>query len=235
LEHRLPRELSGGQQQRVAIARALAFDPALLLMDEPLGALDRELRVRMAGELRRIHTQLGTTTLYVTHDREEAVSMSDRIAVMHNAEIDGIDTPRHLYERPPSRFIASFFGSHNLFPATVVSTLPGDVGGARRVRVRCFDQLLDMQTGCELGEGDPALVAVPKEALSLQEPEGAALVVEGKVGQLMYLGPYQQLSVDGGGTPIVADLSLTELSVGEDDRVVRLYADVSRLAAVARE
>jgi putative spermidine/putrescine transport system ATP-binding protein len=204
-------------------------------MDEPLGALDRELRVRMAGELRRIHKQLETTIVYVTHDREEAVSMSDRIAVMHDGVFDGIDTPRHLYERPPSRFIANFFGSHNLFPATVVSALPGDAAGARRVRVRCLDQLLEVQTGCELGEGDASFVAVPKEALSLREPEGASLVVEGKVEQLMYLGPYQQLSVGCGSTQVVADLPLTDRSPAEDDTVVRLYADASRLAVVAKE
>jgi putative spermidine/putrescine transport system ATP-binding protein len=111
---RYPRELSGGQQQRVAFARALAFQPKLLLMDEPLGALDRALRIEMEEEIRRIHRVLGTTIVYVTHDQEEALALSDRIAVMRDGKILQVGHPRHLFEYPSDAFVASFFGDCTL-------------------------------------------------------------------------------------------------------------------------
>jgi putative spermidine/putrescine transport system ATP-binding protein len=113
-ERRYPRELSGGQQQRVAVARALAFAPRLLLMDEPLGALDRALRGDLEEELRRIHAEIGTTMIYVTHDQEEALAMSDRIAIMRNGRIVQIGTPQALYERPAEEFVARFLGECNI-------------------------------------------------------------------------------------------------------------------------
>jgi ABC-type Fe3+/spermidine/putrescine transport system ATPase subunit len=131
---RLPRELSGGQQQRVALARALAFGPSLLLMDEPLGALDRELRERMMVEIRRIHQEVGVTALYVTHDREEALTLSDRIAIMRDGVLEGVGTPAELLTVPPSRFIASFFGGHTILPARRGASGTGTVEWRRRPR-----------------------------------------------------------------------------------------------------
>jgi putative spermidine/putrescine transport system ATP-binding protein len=124
---RYPRQLSGGQQQRIAVARALAFSPAVLLMDEPLGALDRALRSELQAELRRIHGEVGTTTIYVTHDQEEALALADRIAVMHEGEVVQLGTSQELYERPRDDFVARFFGECNLFDVERVGAASHDV------------------------------------------------------------------------------------------------------------
>jgi putative spermidine/putrescine transport system ATP-binding protein len=128
-ERRYPRELSGGQQQRVAVARALAFAPRLLLMDEPLGALDRALRGELEEELRRIHAEIGTTMVYVTHDQEEALAMSDRIAIMRDGRIVQTGTPEELYDQPVEEFVARFLGECN-----VLASEHGDPSRARVVR-----------------------------------------------------------------------------------------------------
>jgi putative spermidine/putrescine transport system ATP-binding protein len=113
---RMPGQLSGGQQQRVALARALAYDPPILLMDEPLSALDKKLREEIQVEIRRIHRETGVTILYVTHDQEEALRLSDRIAVFSHGRIDQIGTGRELYENPATRFVAGFIGSSDFLP-----------------------------------------------------------------------------------------------------------------------
>ena len=120
-EARYPRQLSGGQQQRVAVARALAFHPRLLLMDEPLGALDRALRVEMQEELRRIHRESETTVVYVTHDQEEALALSDRVAILWEGRLQQVGAPRDLYRVPANRVVATFFGECTLVPARVVT------------------------------------------------------------------------------------------------------------------
>lgn len=118
--HRHPKELSGGQQQRVALARALVFEPSLLLLDEPLGALDKNLREQMQIEIKRIQRALGVTTIFVTHDQSEAMSMSDRIVVFEKGEIRQAATPLDIYHRPQTRFVAGFVGESNLVPARIV-------------------------------------------------------------------------------------------------------------------
>lgn len=125
LADRRPRQLSGGQQQRVALARALVFEPGLLLLDEPLGALDRKLRVDMQLELKQLHEKLGTSFIYVTHDQEEALSMSDRIAVLHRGRLAQVDTPGRIYERPKTRFVADFLGESNFFTGKVTRARAG--------------------------------------------------------------------------------------------------------------
>ncbi|MEU0809936.1 ABC transporter ATP-binding protein [Streptomyces sp. NPDC005970] len=122
---RRPHQLSGGQQQRVALARALVFRPPVLLMDEPLGALDRKLREQVQLEIRRLHRELGTTVLYVTHDQDEALVMADRIAVLKDGRIEQYDTPTGMYEAPASEFVAGFLGRTNVIAAKVVSGGPG--------------------------------------------------------------------------------------------------------------
>src|SRR6201997_146532 len=116
---RYPRQLSGGQQQRVAVARAIVLRPRLLLMDEPLGALDKQLRESLQLEMRRLHTDLGITFIYVTHDQEEALTMSDRVAVMNDGKVAQIGRPEDLYDRPTSRFVAGFLGESNFLSAVV--------------------------------------------------------------------------------------------------------------------
>jgi putative spermidine/putrescine transport system ATP-binding protein len=126
--NRRPDQLSGGQQQRVALARALAFEPALLLMDEPLGALDREIRDQMQQEIRRIHRETRPSVVYVTHNREEAFALSDRVAILQGGHVRAYDTALNLYTRPTTRFVASFFGAHQLFPVEVrPAAAPGEV------------------------------------------------------------------------------------------------------------
>src|SRR5204863_2700096 len=110
---RRPGQLSGGQQQRIAVARALVFEPQLVLMDEPLGALDKQLREQMQLEIRRLHQRLGVTMVYVTHDQAEALTMSDRIAVFHSGKIQQLDTPEQMYENPKNAFVARFIGENN--------------------------------------------------------------------------------------------------------------------------
>ena len=118
-ETRRPRELSGGQQQRVAIARCLAYSPSIILMDEPLGALDKKLRVQLQDEIKRLHRELGTTLIYVTHDQEEALDLSDTICLMKSGEIEQLGTPEALYFEPKTVFVADFVGESNLFDGTL--------------------------------------------------------------------------------------------------------------------
>jgi putative spermidine/putrescine transport system ATP-binding protein len=122
LADRLPHQLSGGQQQRVGLARALVVEPAVLLLDEPFGALDKKLRENMQIEMRQLQRRLGITTLMVTHDQDEALTLSDRIAVMHNGRIEQIGTPKEIYEQPTTRFVASFIGTSNFFRGKISSS-----------------------------------------------------------------------------------------------------------------
>src|SRR5262249_32129324 len=128
LGHRLPSQLSGGQQQRVALARAIVFEPGLLLMDEPLGALDRGLREQMKSEIRRLHRELGITVLYVTHDQEEALTLSERVALMHQGRIVQLGSAADLYEHPADAFVASFIGE-----GTLVEGIVEEITGGRIV------------------------------------------------------------------------------------------------------
>jgi putative spermidine/putrescine transport system ATP-binding protein len=135
-EKRKPHQLSGGQQQRVAVARALVFDPELVLMDEPLGALDKHLREQMQYELKRLHRELGVTVVYVTHDQGEALTLSDRIAVFHDGAIQQLDTPKNVYDAPANAFVAGFIGENNALPGKIVAINGREctvelIGGAR--------------------------------------------------------------------------------------------------------
>src|SRR6188472_3218252 len=136
---RYPRQLSGGQQQRVAMARALVSHPRLLLMDEPLGALDKKLREQMQVEIKRIHRSVGTTVIYVTHDQTEALTMSDLVVVMHQARVSQVGTPRVLYEAPANLFVADFLGDSNLLTATVAQVCGDEfaveIGSGEKMRV----------------------------------------------------------------------------------------------------
>jgi len=187
---RYPRQLSGGQQQRVALARALAFRPRFLLMDEPLGALDRALRFELAAEVRRIHRETGATIIYVTHDQEEALTLSDRIAVMRRGRIVQIGSPEQLYERPAESFIAEFLGECNLLEVESC-TLLGDDRAEVTLLGRCFVVSActcpRASTGCGRGLENEAVLVVRPRQLEI-DPQGSAFRLRARVVELLYLG-----------------------------------------------
>ena len=166
-EERRPEQLSGGQQQRVAIARALVFEPNLVLMDEPLGALDRNLREEMQYEIRRIHRRLGVTVVYVTHDQQEAMVMSDRIAVFHQGRIEQVAPPEILYEEPERAFVARFIGGNNLVHGRVAA-VDGDYC---RVDVSGREVVAYRVTEC--AAGDQVTVAIRPERIGIARREGS--------------------------------------------------------------
>ena len=179
LEDRLPRQLSGGQQQRVAVGRALVISPALVLLDEPFSNLDALLREGTRIELRRLQTELGLTTLFVTHDQAEAMAISDRIAVMNKGRLEQLGTPRDVYERPATRFVAGFIGRANLFDTT-----PHAAGG----------QVTD--DGIPLDAPRAATLVLRPERITLDEAEpapGTANAVRGSVEVVSFLGTGVQL------------------------------------------
>jgi spermidine/putrescine transport system ATP-binding protein len=194
LERRRPRQLSGGQQQRVALARALVNRPAALLLDEPLGALDVKLRKQMQLELKRIQHELGTTFVYVTHDQEEALAMSDRIAVMNGGRIEQIGSPREMYEHPATAFVADFIGSLNALELTVTEL----VGPYAVMRLGEGQQLV-VPVDSEAHTGDELRVAVRPERVRIATVDSAVPEtgsrLDGVVVQIVYLGMYTQYHV----------------------------------------
>lgn len=209
---RYPRELSGGQQQRVAVARALAFQPALLLMDEPLGALDRALRVGMQEEIRRIHRDSGATILYVTHDQEEALTMSDRVAIMRDGQIRQVGPPRELYERPADRFVATFFGECTLVPAEQAGPASSD-----EVRVCTLGQDAVVRRGGMLPEHDISLAIRPGR-FRLRSDTGD-IPLPATIVDLLYLGDAVRIighNPDVGEILVRADPDQTrDLAIGQ--------------------
>jgi putative spermidine/putrescine transport system ATP-binding protein len=182
-EDRYPRQLSGGQQQRVALARAMVFGPRLLLMDEPLGALDRKLREQIQIEIMRLHQELGMSIVYVTHDQEEALVMSDRIAIFNRGCIEQIGTSAELYERPGSRFVAGFLGESNFFPGVMRDLANG------YCCIDCGGLALRARSGGGLVQGALAVLTVRPERIRLMSPENnVENSVVGNVRDVIYLG-----------------------------------------------
>jgi spermidine/putrescine ABC transporter ATP-binding subunit len=179
LGERLPRQLSGGQQQRAALARAIVFGPRLLLLDEPFGALDRKLREQMQLEVRRLQRQLGVTALFVTHDQEEALILSDRIAVMEQGRIVQLGTPQEVYRRPASRFVAGFIGESNLFHARVVA--PGDAVLDAGIR-------LPLPAGPPPEGAEIGVMLRPERPRPVTDRGAADSVFAGEVVETVYLG-----------------------------------------------
>jgi spermidine/putrescine transport system ATP-binding protein len=216
-ERRRPRQLSGGQQQRVALARALVNNPAALLLDEPLGALDVKLRKLMQLELKRIQHELGTTFVYVTHDQEEALAMSDRIAVMNSGRVEQIGSPREIYEHPRTAFVADFIGSLNALDLTVDEL----VGGCAVARFGDGERVV-VPVGSDTRTGDPLRVAVRPERVQIgsagsRGTDGGSRL-EGTIAQVVYLGMYTQFHVDTKAGVVVchqlADDSVASLGPG---------------------
>ena len=191
-ERRRARQLSGGQQQRVALARALVNRPAALLLDEPLGALDVKLRKQMQLELKRIQSELGTTFVYVTHDQEEALAMSDRIAVMNGGRVEQIGTPREIYEHPQTPFVADFIGSLNALEIRVDEL----VGGFALMRLGDGQRIV-VPVGDRVHTGDSIRIAVRPERVQIEStaPDGGSRL-EGTIAEIIYLGMYIQFHVD---------------------------------------
>jgi putative spermidine/putrescine transport system ATP-binding protein len=184
---RYPHQLSGGQQQRVALARALAVRPQVLLLDEPLSALDAKVRAILRDEIRRIQTEVGITTLFVTHDQEEALGISDRIGVMSNGRLEQLATPREVYRHPASAFVARFVGSMNELPGTVLG--PDAIGVG--------DLVLPTAAGASLSNGDEVLVLVRPEDVTahLSATSEGQTGLPGTVTAITFQGPTTVIAV----------------------------------------
>ena len=217
-ERRKPRQLSGGQQQRVALARALVNRPAALLLDEPLGALDVKLRKQMQLQLKAIQHDLGTTFVYVTHDQEEALAMSDRIAVMNGGRVEQIGSPREIYERPETAFVADFIGSLSVLELTV-----DEVVGEYAVTRLGEGERVIVAVGPKTRTGDAVRVAIRPEQVQLEPvdddaaPEGESRL-EGTIAEIVFLGMYTQFHVETRAGRVIshrlADESLGGLDAG---------------------
>jgi putative spermidine/putrescine transport system ATP-binding protein len=194
LGNRYPFQLSGGQQQRVALARALAVRPQVLLLDEPLSALDAKIRVSLRGEIRAIQKKLGITTIYVTHDQEEALSMSDRIVVMHQGIADQVGTPFEIYNHPSTRFVASFVGTLTLLETEVLDPARG--------LVRIGEAVADL--GRPLPSGSITLAARP-EMVSLGPAPGRETLLSGQIVDVDFLGSVIRLRAQIGTSVLAFD------------------------------
>jgi putative spermidine/putrescine transport system ATP-binding protein len=216
LAGRLPKELSGGQQQRVALARAIVYKPEVLLLDEPLSALDAKLRNEVRTELRRLQSALGLTTIFVTHDQDEALSVADRIVVMSAGRVEQVGTPREIYQRPATRFVAEFIGLINLFP--------GGLDGPGRFRCEsgeCFS------TGNTQAPPNASVLAIRPEHVSLLRGEpapGGACALAATVEDVIYRGALTECVVrTASGTKLAAHLQNTDRGRDElrpGDRVI---------------
>jgi putative spermidine/putrescine transport system ATP-binding protein len=202
LAGRFPAELSGGQQQRVALARALVFRPEVLLMDEPLGALDRRLRQALQFEIKRLHAELGMTVVYVTHDQEEALSMSDRITVMSRGRIEQVDAPRDVYQRPATEFVAAFLGETNFLDVEVQA-----VGGMREVRHVATRRLVERSASAPLGRG--RLSIRPEHLRVVPAAEGGDGLV-GRVEQRTFMGDHWRCECRIGDDTVIACVPIRE-------------------------
>jgi spermidine/putrescine ABC transporter ATP-binding subunit len=225
---RYPRQLSGGQQQRVALARAIVFRPRLLLMDEPLGALDKQLRETLQLEMRRLHADLGITFIYVTHDQEEALTMSDRIAVMHDGRIAQIGRPEDLYDRPCNRFVASFIGESNFLPG-IVHGMEDDV-----VIAECGGTMVRAIAASRPAAGETVMLTTRPERLRFADAERPATAAHNRISvtvtEAVFAGERCRYILRApGGTPMVlkepSSAAIRRRAVGETVEIAWSVAD----------
>ena len=202
LENRAPNQLSGGQQQRVALARALVMEPKVLLFDEPLSNLDAKLRVQMRSEIRRIQQELGITSVYVTHDQDEAMVLSDQIVIMHKGRVQQIGNAVGIYRRPANRFVADFIGRANFLPAEVLGK--SESGSGEKYRVRLQGITLDAPAAESVQPGQPAALLVRPESLRLStQPAAGDGVLQATVLRTSYLGSLAEYEIDLQGQRLV--------------------------------
>jgi len=221
---RLPSELSGGQQQRVAVARALVLEPQVLLFDEPLSNLDAKLRRQVREDIRDIQTKLGLTVVYVTHDQEEALAVSDRIIVMNNAKIAQIGTPRELYDAPVDEFVADFIGEANLFDGTI-ERVDGDMATATANGISFNAAARDLIPG-------PARIAIRPGRIRLLPP-GANNSMPGSIVKATYAGSHMEYKVDTDVATLFV-VSDVESGFAEGDMVSVSFADKGPVLLPAR-
>ncbi|TPJ37436.1 ABC transporter ATP-binding protein [Mesorhizobium sp. B2-5-13] len=225
--HRFPSELSGGQQQRVALARAIVFDPPLLLMDEPLGALDKKLREWLQLEIKRIHRELGTTFVYVTHDQEEALVLSDRIAVFNRGRIEQIGTGRELYDEPATLFVGKFIGD-----STVLRGAAATSGGETAIDIAGQK----VATAKRLANGGrPVMLLRPEKLVLARRGAGGdgRNRLTGRIGEAIYLGSGSKYEVDladGSKAIVRSTLEADSFAIGDEVDVLFAGADVKLLA-----
>jgi len=196
LGDRYPFQLSGGQQQRVALARALAVSPRVLLLDEPLSALDAKIRISLREEIRRIQRELGITTIFVTHDQEEALSMSDRVAVMHEGVADQIGTPFEIYSRPATRFVAQFVGTLSLLDAAVLDAPSGSLK---------IGEVPVMLNRAIQGDSGKVSLALRPETIALGRRDGSDVVFPGRIIDVHFLGSVIRIRVMVAGQAVLLD------------------------------
>ena len=221
---RYPHQLSGGMQQRVALARALAIEPRVLLLDEPLSALDAKVRVQLREEIRRIQLELGITTLYVTHDQEEALSVSDHVAVMYGGRIEQMGSPAEMYSAPATPFVAEFIGTMNRLEGTVVEGGVDYAGTTLRI-----DEARNRK------QGERVLVLVRPETVDVGKANGSAGGVNTLVGDVVtqtFLGPVTRLKIIGTGVDVIADVP-TQKALGAAGRHARRRCASGRRRAPA--
>ncbi|NPD13687.1 ABC transporter ATP-binding protein [Xinfangfangia sp. D13-10-4-6] len=232
--NRRPAQLSGGQQQRIALARALVFDPKLVLMDEPLGALDKQLREHMQFEIKRLHESLGITVVYVTHDQGEALTMSDRVAVFNDGRIQQLAPPADLYERPENSFVAQFIGENNKLPGTVEEIAEGKA----LVRLET-GELIDATPVNVSAKGQKTLVSIRPERIEFKPelmPAGAH-GLDAEVLEVIYMGDIlrTRMRVAGSDDFVLKcrnTLGQTRLNPGEKIRIGWHPQDARALDAI---
>jgi putative spermidine/putrescine transport system ATP-binding protein len=220
---RYPYQLSGGQQQRIALARALAPKPKLLLLDEPLSALDAKVRVSLREEIRSIQKSLGITTIFVTHDQEEALSISDRVAVMYGGKAEQVGTPFEIYNRPATKFVANFVGTLNVLEGTVMDASSGTVRVSGQ-QVVLKGKLDGSKTG------DTLSLALRPEAISLGRQADRDARLSGEISEVHFLGSVIRVRVGVGGNSVSLDTfnnpAIPPPAVGEKAEISFSSADM---------
>jgi iron(III) transport system ATP-binding protein len=209
LEDRSATKLSGGQQQRVALARALVYDPEVLLFDEPLSNLDAKLRIEMRNEIRNLQSNLGITSIYVTHDQEEAFALSDRIIVMNEGRIEQVGDAVSLYFKPETRFVSQFIGQTNFIEGIAESV------GEKSTHIRALGTRIEIGGRSAVKKGERVFLSIRPEYIKVNPREKMQNEVRGKIEQRQYLGSYGRFYVSVQGVPVLVERhDITENDVG---------------------